>query len=208
MLYGLLVDLEPLSSEFYDEKMYVYWNNETAVTATMGSPNLVSRAEIERIQEHRRGGRERGYTGVHFMIRARDGSVIGTMGLNWVDEWHRTANLGAWIGEPDYIGGGHGQDGLLLLIDYAFDWLDLRRLDLMTMGINMAAQGAVERCGFIFEARRRHGTLVNGQRADTLQYGMLREEWPGRAVMVERLNLRARAEKRYPDYFGNGSKGD
>lgn len=197
MLHGLLVDLVPMSAEFRDRVMYEHWNNESRLWASMGDYGPISRATIKRIQEHRAEGRARGYNGVHFMMRARDGKIIGTMGINWFNYYSRYASLGAWIGEEDYWGGGHGTDGLLLLIEYAFNWYDLRRIDLQTMGLNERAQKNVEHVGFKLEARGRQATLVNGQWIDALTYGLLRDEWPGRETLVERLNLRARAEKRY-----------
>lgn len=195
-LHGLLVDLVPFTSEF-PEKMHQHWNNESRLWATMGDDGPVTRAQIDRINEERAEGIERGYTGVGFMMRARDGKIIGTMGLNWVDEWNRCAWLGAWIGEEDYWGGGHGSDGLLLLVEYAFRWLDMRRLALGTMALNERAQRNVEKCGFTLESRSPDGTFVRGRPVDTLSYGMLRREWRGREALVEELKLREKAEQRY-----------
>jgi RimJ/RimL family protein N-acetyltransferase len=203
ILRGLLVDLVPFTREFVEQKMHEYWNNESRLWATMGEVEPVTRDQIKRISEHRAEGRERGYTGVHFMMCARDGSIIGTMDLNWVDYWNRVAWLGAWIGEEDYWGGGHGTDGLLLLAEYAFGWFDMRRLALGTMDINQRAQRNVEKCGFRLESRGRRATLVNGLWVDSLEYGMLREEWRGRDALVEELGLREKAELRYGKMLQN-----
>lgn len=202
ILRGLLVDLEPLNAEFREQKMYEYWNNESRLWATMGDNEPTSRAQLKRMNEERGGARERGYTGVHFMMRARDGNIIGSIGLNWVDYWNRHAWLGAWIGEEDYWGGGHGTDALLLVVDYAFRWMDMRRLVLGTMAINERAQRNVEKVGFKLEGRQRRAATVLGDEVDGLTYGMLREEWQGREALVDALGLRARAEKRYGSLDG------
>jgi RimJ/RimL family protein N-acetyltransferase len=196
-LRGLLVDLVPFTPEYYDETMLTFWNNESRQWATMGDNDPISRATLKRIQERRREGREHGYTGVHFMMRARDGQIIGTIGLNWVDYWHRFAELGAWIGDEDYWGGGHGTDALLLMVDYAFRWHDVRRLTLGTMSINERAQGNVEKVGFRLEKRARKVTLFDGRWVDGLEYGMLLDEWRGRDRLVDELGLRAKAIQRY-----------
>jgi len=193
-LHGGLVDLVPLTDE-YEEKMYTYWNNDSRRWAFMGDYGPISRAQIKRIREERAGGRERGYTGVHFMITTRQGQIIGTMGLNWVDQWNRWANMGAWIGDPEFWGGGYGSDGTIQLVEYAFQWLDLRRLFLDTMALNERAQRNVEKCGFMLEARRRLAVSVDGVWTDELVYGMLREEWPGADTMIERLGLREKAAR-------------
>lgn len=197
ILHGLLVDLEPFTREYQKEKAHIYWNNESRVWAMMGECEPITRAQLNRIMEERAGAAERGYTGVHFMMRARDGNIIGSMGLNWVDYWNRAAWLGAWIGEEGYWGGGHGTDALLLMVEYAFQWLDMRRLCLGTMDINERAQRNVEKVGFRLESRERKAALVNGRWVDGLNYGMLREDWLGRDPLVERLGLREKAEQRY-----------
>jgi len=201
ILHGLLVDLVPFTKGFQD-KMVQYWNNESRLWAMMGENEPISKAHIGRIMEERRGAAERGYTGVHFMLRAKDGQIIGSIGLNWVNYWHRFAWVGAWIGEAEYQGGGIGSDALLLLTDYAFRWLDLRRLVLETMGLNERAQRNVEKCGFQLERRARFATYVNGEWVDVLGYGLLREEWPGRDTLVEQLGLRQKAAERYGQAVG------
>jgi RimJ/RimL family protein N-acetyltransferase len=196
-LTGLLVDLEPQGRAFYDEKMYKFNNNISRLWAAVGENTPVPRAEIRRTQEQRRESRAKGYLGVHFLIRAKDGEIIGTIGVGWLSAQNRWGMLGAWIGEPDYWGGGHGSDALLLLTEYAFDWLDLRRLCLGTMDLNERAQRHVEKCGFVLEVRVRKGTFVNGEWIDMLEYGLLRDEWAGRAALVEELGLREKAMQRY-----------
>lgn len=197
ILYGLLVDLLPIRQSVFEERMHTFWNNESRLWATMGDGEPTSRASIKRIIEGRAQGRERGWTGMNWMMQARDGKIIGNIGFNWVNEYNRWANLGAWIGEADYWSGGHGTDGLLLVMDFAFRWLDLRRLFLGTMGINDRAQRSVENCGFRLEVRCREAAWFQGRRVDELMYGLMVEEWAGREALVERLNLRARAEQRY-----------
>jgi RimJ/RimL family protein N-acetyltransferase len=199
MLHGLLVDLVPFTQEYYTEKMHVYWNNISRMWATMGDAYPTTHAQIKHMAERRAEGRERGYTGVHFMMRARNGNIIGTMGLGWVDLWNRIAWIGAWIGEEDYWGGGHGADGILLLVEYAFDWLDLHYLAATTMDLNVRVKRLAERCGFKLEARNRQATRVDGAWIDTLQYGLLRDEWRGRAELIDVLGLREKACQRYGD---------
>lgn len=200
-LHGLLVDLVPFDREWPD-KLYAFWNNESHVWASMGEREFVSRAHVARDQEERALRHERGWTGVYFMMRARDGHAIGSMGLNWVNPWNRVAELGVWIGECDYWGGGYGTDGLLLLCEYAFRWLDLRRLVLGTMNINQRMRRSAEKVGFRLEVRSRRVALFEGEWVDDVTYGMMREEWRGREALVEVLGLRARAAKVYGEAGG------
>ncbi|NLF77927.1 MAG: GNAT family N-acetyltransferase, partial [Chloroflexi bacterium] len=127
-------------------------------------------------------------------IRTKDGKPIGYMGINWLVPYYRLAMLGAKIGEPEYWGGGYGTDALLLLLEYAFDWLDIRKAWLMTTTMNHRVMRQMEKVGFTLEAQQRTSALADGVWYDWLAYGLLREEWPGRAAVIERIGLQAREE--------------
>jgi RimJ/RimL family protein N-acetyltransferase len=157
----------------------------------MGDRQPVTRAQVARAHEEWRtqtGPR----TGVAFGVRAKDGTPLGHFGINWLSYQHRVAELGAVIGERDYWGGGYGTDALLLLVDYAFDVLDMRKVWLTTISSNLRVVRQMEKVGFALEARQRHATVADGVLYDALVFGRLRDGWPGYAAMVERLGLRPR----------------
>ncbi|SRR5690554_2779910 len=190
LLEGLLVDLVPYGRAFQAQEV-VWWNNESSFWATMGERNVLSRALLER-ERREEAESDEPRTGLAFGVRTKDGVLIGSFDVNYLSYTHRAANLGAAIGEPDYWGGGYGTDALLLLIDYAFDWLDMRRVWLDTMSLNGRVLRQMEKVGFTLEVRRRRASIADGQWVDGVVFGLLREEWPGREAMVERLGLRAR----------------
>jgi len=195
MLSGVLVDLVPFSKRFanLDHK---WENGPSHFWADAGDRSVFSRAQIEAGRREWLDMVEQGKaTGFSFGIQTKDGTPIGGMGFNWIDYYNRTANMGASIGEPEYWGGGYGTDALLLIVDFAFNWLDLRKVWLDTMGINVRVQRQMQKIGFVLEARLRDLFYVDGQPCDSLSYGLLREEWLGRAVMIDRLGLRAAKEE-------------
>ena len=71
---------------------------------------------------------------------------------------------GREIGEPDYWGGGYGTDALLLLIEYAFDTLDMRKVWLNTMSLNERVIRQMEKVGFGLEGRQREANADGGVR--------------------------------------------
>jgi len=195
ILEGLLVDLVPINQEFLD-KMVEFWNNESRWWSTTGDCRPLTRAQVKRMLDAQMEGPEPGYSEVHTMIRAKDGQIIGWMSL-WIVQPHRFVWVAAWIGNPMYWSGGHGSDALLLIVDYAFRWLDVRRFVLSTMGLNVRAQRNAEKCGFVFEGRKREAAFVDGRWVDMVNYGLLCDEWPGRAALVEQLGLHQKAKERY-----------
>jgi RimJ/RimL family protein N-acetyltransferase len=192
MLEGLLVDLVPYGASYLEQEPR-WHNGEAWFWATVGDRRVSSAASIKRRQEERVEWRERQSSpGMLFGIQTKDGKLIGDIGINWILPQHRLAMLGAAISEEDYWGGGYGTDALLLVVDHAFDWLDMRKVWLTTMGLNARVIRQMEKVGFKLEARGREKFLADGQWTDELIYGMLREEWPGRAAMIEKLGLKAR----------------
>ena len=194
MLEGLLVDLVPFGQRFLERE--AQWRNgEAWFWATVGDRPIITRAENKRDHEERAERTAQwGSMRTLFGIQTKDGQPLGDIGLNWVLPHSRLAMLGAAIGEPEFWGGGYGTDALLLIVDYAFDWLDMRKVWLATMGLNVRVQRQMGKVGFALEGRDRDAFWADGQWTDNLIYGLMREEWPGRAAMVERLGLRARKE--------------
>lgn len=192
-LEGLIVDLVPFDVEF--QKLEYEWRqNEAAFWAGGGERNFESRQQVQQIMAQRYGGdRQQRGSGVWFGMMTKDGVRIGGIGAPWGSETHRWAMLGAKIGNPDYWSGGYGTDALLLLIDYCFDWLDYRRLWLVTTSANARVQRQMEKVGFTFEGAQRSGAYMDGAWVDWLAYGLMREEWPGRLTLVDDLGLKAKA---------------
>lgn len=189
MLEGLLVDLVPYGRRFMENDHR--WSNGPAIFwSSMGRRDIVTKAQVEAEQREWRES-TRPETGVAFGVQTKDGKPLGYFGLNFVSYHDRVANLGANISEPDYWGGGYGTDALLLLVDYAFDTLDMRRLFLITMTLNERVLRQMEKVGFLLEGRMRQATVADGVPYDVVIYGLMAEEWPGRPAMIEKLGLRA-----------------
>jgi RimJ/RimL family protein N-acetyltransferase len=191
-LEGLLCDLVPYDQRYEDR--WVDWYNGPLGRWVFGD-GLFSRASHERRNEENRSRPDFGQRFVRFGIQAKDGTPVGWFGLWGISFTHRWAEVGAQIGEPAYVSQGFGSDAMLLTVEYGFRWLDLRRLFLTTFGHNVRAQRQIEKCGFMPEGRRRRWVFQDGQYRDFLFYGLLREEWPGREVMTERLGLREKAHE-------------
>ena len=186
MLEGLLVDLVPFGDAFVACELE--WLNGP-MREWWGLDGLLTGSRLAHLREEgqsRPGSRERL---VRFGIRAKDGRPIGVFSLMGIDMTHRRAEVDAGIGDPDYWGGGYGSDAMLLITAYAFEWLDLRRLWLRTRDDNLRAQRQVEKCGYTREAVWRDLVHFGVRRHAMLSYGLLREDWPGRAALVERLGL-------------------
>lgn len=110
-----------------------------------------------------------------FAITA-DGEAIGCVGVEPLDDvWRKTARVGYWIGEP-YWGRGIATEALTLASDYAFDHLDLIRLEAGVYAHNKASVRVLEKAGYVFEANLRARVIKEDRVIDELIYAKVRPE--------------------------------
>jgi RimJ/RimL family protein N-acetyltransferase len=106
------------------------------------------------------------------------GTIIGTCTIFHIDEDHRRGEIGCAIARAHW-GHGYGSDALTTLIRFAFEQLDLHRLEADPDPHNTASIRLVERQGFRREGYLRERYFLNGEPQDAVYYGLLRREWNG-----------------------------
>ena len=140
---------------------------------------------IKRCEDYRRQDRE--YV---FVIADRiSDAPRGVTALRQLDPPARTAQIGTWVGRSDW-GQGVNAEAKALLLDYAFDALELHRIEARIAIDNQRSRRAFERIG-----GRREGTLKesfhkDGRFHDQALYAILAPEWRqrgGGAAMLAAL---------------------
>ena len=111
------------------------------------------------------------WTGWDFVIFLGD-EVAGSIGLNRYDALWRSANLGYWV-RSDLAGQGIATEASNAVIEFAFEEVDLNRLELVANVDNFASQRVAEKVGFQFEGIRRQGAWIGGRGVDVRSYGLL-----------------------------------
>ena len=116
--------------------------------------------------------------GFFFSIKLKEvDQVIGFMGLFNLQWNHGDALAAIGIGEREHWGKGYGTEAMHILLAYAFNELNLRRVTLIVFDYNGRARRSYEKAGFVVEGRMRGMMLREGQRWDMLSMGVLKEEW-------------------------------
>ena len=111
--------------------------------------------------------------------RRADSVLLGTCTLFQFHVASRRAELGYALGRP-YWGSGYMHEALQTLLDYAFQTLELNRLEADIDPRNRASARTLERLGFQKEGYLRERWIVNDEISDTCLYGLLRREWQSR----------------------------
>ncbi len=118
---------------------------------------------------------------LHLGIERRaDHKFIGTCSLFHFHVPSRRAEIGYALGRS-YWGEGYIQEALQALLHYAFQTLDLNRLEADIDPRNPASARTLERLGFQKEGHLRERWIVNDEISDTWLYGLLRREWQERS---------------------------
>lgn len=101
---------------------------------------------------------------------------VGIISLTRVDQKHRCAEVGYWLGKA-YWNQGLTCAALSLILKFAFKELKLYRVYALTFAPNKASQRVLEKNGFVQEGVMRQAVTRYGKRHDFINYGLLLPEY-------------------------------
>ena len=109
-------------------------------------------------------------------ITGADDAFAGMVLLHSLDERHRHCEVGFWL-VPAARGRGLASRAVRLVVSWAFEELDVLRVELTTTPDNAGVFALAERLGFAHEGVLRKRNVERGERVDVVWFGLLREEW-------------------------------
>lgn len=106
------------------------------------------------------------------------GKVAGSSGFGNYSQKDQRVEIGwTWIGTA-FQGTGLNAEVKKLMLSYAFDQLNLLRVEFKTDVLNLPARGALKKLGAVEEGvLRSHTLLHHGRRRNTIYYSFLPEDW-------------------------------
>lgn len=108
-----------------------------------------------------------------------DGAFLGWCALaNW-NPSYRSARLGYCFDESAW-GQGFATEAARALLQWAFDTLDLNRVQAEADTRNIASGRVLEKLGFIHEGTLREDCVVNGEVSDSCVYGLIKRDFERR----------------------------
>jgi RimJ/RimL family protein N-acetyltransferase len=108
--------------------------------------------------------------------RESDGTFIGWCGLTRWNPVYRSASMGYCLDDAAW-GRGYATEAGRAVLHWAFNTLDLNRVQAETDTRNAASARVLEKLGFVREGRMREDCVVNDEVSDSWVYGLLRREW-------------------------------
>jgi ribosomal-protein-alanine N-acetyltransferase len=175
MIEGKLINLR--AREMDDLERNYRWMNDREVTRHLSMRYPISMAAEETWMREGASQPLSFGTGVFFAIETKDGEHIGNVNFHETSAEQRKARLGIVIGETSYWSKGYGTDAMLTFLRFAFDEMNLHRIDLTVDVDNPRAIACYRKCGFVEEVRMRQVRYVRGAYGDQLVMGVLRDEF-------------------------------
>jgi ribosomal-protein-alanine N-acetyltransferase len=115
-----------------------------------------------------------------FLVRREDQALLGAITLDNIRRGPAQAGtLGYWIGQA-YARQGYMREAIAGVVHYAFDRLDLSRIEAACLPENQASRALLEKCGFKYEGVAQSYLQINGRWRTHVLYAQLRADRRGR----------------------------
>lgn len=171
-LIGEKVYLSPVSAE--DVEIYTRWMNDFNVTDYIGKSSALYTLPQEEVWVK---SVTEGKNYIFSIIKNEEDKLIGTVGLNNINYIDRRATLGIMIGENNERSKGYGTESINLLLDFAFNYLNMNSINLTLLAVNDRAKRCYEKVGFKEFGKQRQSRYLNGKYYDTIHMDILKSEF-------------------------------
>lgn len=138
----------------------------------------MSMKELEDFYKERKGSKD---SVIFAVCDKKSGKHIGNVSLysiNWVN---KTSRIGCMIGDKSYWCRGIGTEITSLMVDYAFDILNLNKVSSGVIKENKGSVGKNKNNGFELEGIAREEVYRRGRYYDVTLMAITRKDWKKRA---------------------------
>ena len=170
-LLGDRIYLSPRSCE--DAEKFTEWLNDFQITDYTGRSAQLMTLEAEKKYLEEKNNPEATFA----IVTIDENKMIGTIGLEQINWINRTAVLGVFIGDKEYLSKGYGTEAIRLILDFGFNYLNLHSIKLNVMSFNERALKCYKKCGFKETGRARESKFINGKYYDTISMDILSNEF-------------------------------
>jgi [ribosomal protein S5]-alanine N-acetyltransferase len=180
-LVGRRVTLSPLTTSHFEAWREVRRRNEDWLTPwepqrTPGMPDVVESLDAFAMRCSARERERQMGTGFGYGIFVR-GQLAGEINLSSVQRGpFQSAYVGYWI-DQDHAGQAYAPEALLVLLRFAFEQLQLHRVQVSIIPRNERSRRVVEKLGLRDEGVALRYLEINGVWEDHVRYAITVEEW-------------------------------
>jgi RimJ/RimL family protein N-acetyltransferase len=143
------------------------------------TPHIRTEADLRQYVQSQLKAREQHSKYPFAIIEQSSGRIAGSTSYMSISPENNRLEIGStWLGK-DFHGSGLNRHCKFLLFRYAFETLDLRRLELKTDVLNLRSRKAIMKMGAKEDGiLRSHQVMPGGRVRDTVYYSIIDHEWP------------------------------
>jgi len=173
-LKGKNIFLGPLSKDDNLED-YATWLNSQETTLYMGSGRFpVSIDSLKDYISSYQDSKEGMLLGIFLTTNSKH---IGNITLHQIDWLNKFAEIGIIIGNEESRGKGYATEAIHLVVEHAFNKMNLRKVYAGMIHGNETSKTAFEAVGFKVEGVLRKHFYLNGKYLDCYRMGLLKSEY-------------------------------
>lgn len=187
-LTGSIVRLEPLSEQHVPDLFAA--GNDASIWLYMRYGTMESEADMRRWVQMLLNAQSGGTDLPFAVIHLKSGRAIGCTRYLEIDRHNRALEIGGtWYG-VDYQRTAVNTECKYLLLQHAFEVLDMLRVQFKADLRNLRSQKALERIGAVKEGvLRDHVILPDGYMRSSVYFSILAREWPVvKARLLDKLS--------------------
>ena len=163
-------DVKQLAALGKDKQIWTWWTKE--LTDEQSMKEWIEESLKERTQEKR----------MPFTVIDKDGyTVAGSTSYLNISFYDKRLEIGStWLG-TSFIGTGLNRHAQFALLCYAFEVMQMERVEVKTDNLNERAKAALLKVGMKPEGIFRSHMLMHGnRRRDSIYFSIIKDEWPER----------------------------
>lgn len=173
--------LSPISED--DAENWTRWLNDSEVALALGDEvfQVVGKQKTEEMVKENLSNMNTMFT----IVDIETDKAIGRVILFDLNQIFQSSMFGIFIGEKDYWSNGYGTEAIKLLLDYAFNLLNLHTMSLGVFEYNKRAIECYKKVGFKEIGRRREARPVGDKLYDVVLMDILATEY--KSIYVKNL---------------------
>lgn len=149
------------------------WSNDLRVSIRTGDISDMITVDAQR--EYLNGMNERGYA--FYIIDSENDEAIGVIRLMRISHIYRNAVLGMFIGDSNHRNKGIGTEATKLILDFAFNVINLRNVMIETFSFNERVINLCKKIGFKEIGRRRNAIIYGNNEFDEVFMDLLNTDF-------------------------------
>lgn len=170
-IIGNKVYLSPMNSDDYLK--YVEWLNNYEIAKGVDAVARVTSIDSEKEWLAKATSEKYNFA----IINKENDTLLGNISLMKIHDVNRTAELGIFIGDENYLSRGYGSEAIMLLLDFGFKYANLNNIMLKVFDYNKRAIKAYEKCGFKTFGVWKKSHYFNGEYSDEIFMNILKEDF-------------------------------